>query len=357
MTYLLRVIIFAWLLIHDGTTAAAASDEYIAGYAAAVLEHEFDLPGSVIHVDQGIVTVYVSRLGADDPYKIAAALQRIPGVLRADVRKGPDPGRESAQAVRAATPEPESKFLPRGLLVDPFHADLRWPHFGAGYRQLSSGQQFANSFGESFAFYRNAAPFHGQWELGMQAGVFSIFDIDRNSIDLINADYNVGLLASYRADKWSGFIRIHHQSSHLGDEFILNNPQVNRINLSFEEIDLKVSYDLTTWLRIYGGVGTIIRKEPTDLGKHTSQAGIEFKSPWFFWNGKVRPVAYADFQANARTNWRVGQSIMGGLQFENARIGDRKLQVLAEYFSGPSPNGQLYSQRVEWIGMGVHLWF
>jgi hypothetical protein len=48
---------------------------------------------------------------------------------------------------------------------------------------------------------------------------------------------------------------------------------------------------------------------------------------------------------------------MGGLQFENARIGDRKLQVLAEYFSGPSPDGQLFTQRVEWIGMGVHLWF
>lgn len=357
MTYLLRVIILAWVLMQGGTAAAIESDEYIAGYATAILEHEFDLPGTVIQVDEGIVTVYVDRLGAEDPAKISAALKQIPGVVRADVRKGPGPARESVQAVRAATPEPESKFLPRGLLVDPFHADLRWPHFGIGYRRLSSGQEFSNSFGESFAFYRNAAPFHGQWELGMQAGVFSIFDIDRNSIDLINADYNVGVLASYRADKLSGFIRIHHQSSHLGDEFILGNPQVNRVNLSFEEIDLKVSYDLTTWLRIYGGVGTIIRKEPSTLGQNTSQAGIELKSPWFFWGGKVRPVAYADFQANARTNWRVGQSIMGGLQFENARIGDRKLQVLAEYFSGPRPDGQLFTQTVEWIGMGVHLWF
>ena len=88
----------------------------------------------------------------------------------------------------------------------------------------------------------------------MQAGVFGVFDTQRSSIDLINADYNVGLLVSYRADKLSGFIRIHHQSSHLGDEFLLSNPQVTRINLSFEEVDLKISYDLTTWLRLYGGV-------------------------------------------------------------------------------------------------------
>jgi hypothetical protein len=357
MTYVLRVIFLAWLLVEGGMAAAAGSDDYIAGYAAALVEHEFHLPGTVIQVERGIVTIYVKSLGAEDPSKIAAAVEQIQGVVRADVREGEPENMRGDISARAVTPEPESKFLPRGLLFDPLHADPRWPHFGASYHWLSSGTQFSSSFGESFAFYRDAAPFHGQWEFGMQAGVFGVFDTGRSSIDLINADYTVGLLASYRADKVSGFIRIHHQSSHLGDEFLLNNPQVTRINLSFEEVDLKVSYDLTTWFRIYGGVGTLIRADPSNLGRNTSQGGAEFKSPWLLWGGKVRPVAYADFQANARTNWRVGQSIMAGLQFENASIGDRKLQVLAEYFSGPSPNGQLYTENVEWIGAGIHLWF
>ncbi|MGC3974453.1 MAG: DUF1207 domain-containing protein [Nitrospira sp.] len=148
--------------------------------------------------------------------------------------------------MQATTPTAESKFLPRGLLVDPFHADLRWPHFGASYRSLSSGgREFASAFGESFAVYRDAAPFQGEWELGIQAGVFGVFDTEKRSIDLINADYTFGIVASYRADKLSGFVRIRHQSSHLGDEFLLNNPSaVVRINLSYEEIDLKVSCDL-----------------------------------------------------------------------------------------------------------------
>lgn len=357
MAYVLRIVIIIGLLLQGAGAAAEGSDEYIAGYVAALVEHEFHLPGTDIQVDQGVVTVYVKSLGAEDPGKIAAAIEKIPGVVQARVREGEPVPRRSIPSAQAATPEPESKFLPRGLLFDPLHADPRWPHFGASYHWLSSGRQFASSFGESFAFYRNAAPFHGQWELGMQAGVFGVFDTQRSSIDLINADYNVGLLASYRADKFSGFIRIHHQSSHLGDEFLLNNSQVTRINLSFEEVDLKVSYDLTTWLRIYGGVGTLVRVDPSSLARHTSQGGAEFKSPWTLFEGRVRPVAYADFQANARTNWRLGQSIRAGFQFENATIGDRKLQVLAEYFSGPSPNGQLYQQNVEWIGMGIHLWF
>lgn len=338
--------------------ARASSDEYIAGYAVGLLEHEFHLTGTVVQVEQGRVVVYAKRLGAEDPEKIVTALEAIPGVEQAEVRSGSPGPAPRAGVVQTATPESGSKFLPRGLLVDPFHGDLRWPHFGASYHALSSGgREFASAFGESFAVYRDAAPFNGEWELGIQAGVFGVFDTEKRSIDLINADYTVGIVTSYRADKLSGFLRIRHQSSHLGDEFILNNPQVNRINLSYEEIDLKVSYDVTTWLRVYGGVGTIVRKEPSTLGRETTQAGVEWKSPWLFLGGKIRPVAYADFQTHARTNWSVAQSVMAGLQFENARIGDRKLQVLGEYYSGPSPDGQLFTQRVEWIGMGIHLWF
>jgi hypothetical protein len=166
------------------------------------------------------------------------------------------------------------------------------------------------------------------------------------------------LLTSYRTGPFSGFLRLQHQSSHLGDEFILNSqPPINRINLSFEEVDIKISYELASWFRIYGGGGMLVDRDPKDLKRGTSQVGTELTSPWTLWGGKVRPVAYADFQANERSNWSVASSVMAGLQFENARIGDRKLQVLAEYFSGPSPNGQFYTQNTEWFGLGIHLYY
>jgi len=259
--------------------------------------------------------------------------------------------------------KPESKFLPHGLLVAPFHADPRWPHFSMAYRQVTLGQPSntgSANFGETFALYRNAAPLDGQWEIALQAGAFSIFNMNApsGSKDLVNADYTVGLLTSYRTGPFSGFLRLHHQSSHLGDEFILNSQTpTNRINLSFEELDLKLSYELTSWFRIYGGGGMLVARDPSDLKRGTSQVGTELTSPWTFCGGTVRPVAYADFQANARSNWRVASSVIAGLQFENARIGDRRLQVLAEYFSGPSPNGQFYTQHTEWFGLGVHLYY
>lgn len=79
------------LRVRCGGAAAAGSDEYIAGHAAATLEHEFHLSGAVIEVDRGAVTVQVKRLGGEDPAKIVRALEQIPGVVRADVQAGKEP--------------------------------------------------------------------------------------------------------------------------------------------------------------------------------------------------------------------------------------------------------------------------
>jgi hypothetical protein len=118
-----------------------------------------------------------------------------------------------------------------------------------------------------------------------------------------------------------------------------------------------LSYELFAWLRLYGGGGYIVHRYPDDLGRGTTQWGVELVSTQTFLGGRLRPVAYGDFQCNERTNWEIGRSIMAGVQFENARIGDRQIQLLAEYYAGPSPDGQFYPQRVSWYGIGVHLYF
>jgi Protein of unknown function (DUF1207) len=60
-------------------------------------------------------------------------------------------------------------------------------------------------------------------------------------MELINADYVIGFPLSYRNGPLSARARLFHQSSHLGDEFLLpQRPElkVTRMNLSFETIEL-----------------------------------------------------------------------------------------------------------------------
>jgi hypothetical protein len=343
---------------------AAASDEFIAGYATSIVQHEFGVTDASVEVQDGAVVVTTKSLATIDRGKLVSALQQIPGVTRVDVRSADSPAAAAPpadDAVQTTIPTAGPKWLPHSALVAPLHADPRWPHFAGVYRDFTKGLNlngvFAANFGETFAIYRNKAFLGGEWEFGIQAGVFSILDVGSQSIDLVNADYRVGLLTSYRNGPLSGFIRIEHQSSHLGDEFLLNNPGVTRVSLSYEELDVKLSYQLLAWLRLYGGGGYIVHRDPDNLGRGTTQWGIEVVSTKTFLGGRLRPVAYGDFQCNERTNWQVGKSIMAGVQFENARIGDRQIQLLAEYYSGPSPDGQFYTQRASWYGIGVHLYF
>jgi hypothetical protein len=344
------------------TISAGASDDYIAGYAAAILEHEFRMTGALVEIRQGAVIVTTRTLGNVDRGKVESALRQIPGVIQVEIRETDHKVIPSVpSAVQTSIPESTSKWLPHSLLFSPLHADPRWPRFGASYRAFTQGLNlsgtFAGNFGETFSIYRNSAPFGGEWDVGIQAGVFSLFDVSTASIDLVNADYRVGFLSSYRNGNFSAVMRVQHQSSHLGDEFLLANPQINRVNLSYEELDAKLSYEFFDWLRIYGGGGFILHRYPQTLGRATTQWGAELTSTRTFLGGSLRPVAYADFQCNERTNWDVGRSILAGVQFENAHIGDRRIQLLAEYYAGPSPDGQFYTQRVGWYGLGVHLYF
>ena len=153
------VVVVLCLILGIVSATIAADDSYIAGYAAAVLEHEFNVPGAILQVQEGVVVVTADSLGKVDRQKVIAALEKIPGVVRAEVREGPPPSAVPAGPPQAAlqqeVPKPESKFLPHGLLVAPFHADPRWPHFSMASRQVSFGQEPGNSgspnFGETFA--------------------------------------------------------------------------------------------------------------------------------------------------------------------------------------------------------------
>ena len=99
-----------------------------------------------------------------------------------------------------------------------------------------------------------------QWEAGLQAGVFSDFNLDASSSDLVNTDFIVSAYSSMRAGQFSAFGRLYHQSSHLGDEFLLRkiNTKFERVNLSYEGVDLKLSYELPYGVRVYGGGGGLI---------------------------------------------------------------------------------------------------
>jgi hypothetical protein len=355
--------------------AGPTEDAYVAGYATAVLERQLQIAGSRVTVKDGVVTVEVKGVAGSDREKIVGALSNIGSVVRVEIVEVPVTPAAAAPPATAAlptiTPTPSGpavqaevprggvEFLPKGYLFAPLIADPRWPHFSFTYQRFPNDRQLGNaaaiSLGETFALVRVHEAVGGAWELGLQAGVFSIFDLDAPSIDLINTDFIGGIPVSYRRGNFSALARVFHQSSHLGDEFLLRN-RVERINLSFEAIDLKLSYELTEWLRLYAGGAYIFRHEPRELEPWSAQSGVEVRSPWTLLDGVLRPVAAIDLQQREENDWNTDLSLRAGIQFEKLPFFDRKLQFMLEYFNGHSPNGQFYRDEIEYVGVGIHLY-
>ena len=368
----LMVIILSGSLPRGSVLAESAPDSYLQGYAAAIVERDFQLSPSIVQVRDGVLMLRQQDLKGIDQKLIGKALSNIPGVKRVEIQNEHQETIHIVEspAVNSAFLQPSSGgyrvssldgiFLPKGQLFTPLFADPRWPNFSAAYLYYLHDDELkhvgAANFGGSIALYRNQAPFHGQWEFGLQAGVFSIFDLATDSKDLINSDFFVGVLGSYRRDALSGLLRLYHQSSHLGDEFLLRN-RVKRINLSYEIVDFKLSYELFDLLRLYGGGGYLFDQEPPTLKPWLVNFGAEMESPWRFADGMLEPIAGIDFKLHEEHAWSTDFSVRGGVRLTNPVAFGRKLALLGEYFKGHSPHGQFYQRKIEYLGLGVHYYF
>lgn len=358
-TVLAAALLLALIVAPHGP-AAAQEDAYLEGYAAAVLEQRFGIQDTDLRVRGGVLRLDPTVLPAGQRQEIIGALGAIEGL---DVEVlGP------ARAVGEAEPAtPERRvtlvssaqgWLPRQSLFDPLIADPRWPRFSTSI-QLYRGDAevdtvFSANIGASIPLYGWRA-LGGQWQIGAQGGVFSIFDLESDSFDLINADYLFGLPLSYRYGPFSAFARFVHRSSHLGDEFVLRD-RVERINLSYEAIDAILSYELLDAVRVYGGGGGIVRSDP-DLDPLFAQAGLEITSPDPLIGNILYPIAAFDFQAAEELDWDQNYSVRAGLELRTEFLEERSLQLLLEYFNGRSPNGQFFNRDLEYYGVGLHFFF
>ena len=261
--------------------------------------------------------------------------------------------------------------FPDGDVFRPLFADPKQPQTFATLQAVRNRDSKTSAtvgsvgFGENFGFYSRRQGCNG-WQVGLLAGVFSQFDMNAPSTDLINTDYVVGFPVSWRSGLFSTRVRLYHQSTHLGDEFVLHNPGVGRVNYSYEEGEAILSLDAPGgWGRLYAGGGYLLHREPANLDRLKVQAGVELRGPTWssgpierFVSGPlvVTPVLGADFKTFEQLNWTLNTNVVGGLEFSRAGA-LRRFRILVNYYHGNNPYGQFYGQKVESVGLGMYLAF
>lgn len=274
-----------------------------------------------------------------------------------DCRYFPAEGKSSDQS----PPVTSSEWLPRGDVFRPLLADPKQPRFFAFYqavRALDSGQNTNTgsvAFGENFGLWTKRAGCDG-WQVGLLGGVFAQFDLDAPGTILINADYVFGIPVSWRRGPFSARARIYHQSSHFGDEFLLSRPGFQRTGLSFEALEALLSYDYR-WARLYAG-GTYVVHSEQSLEPGGIQYGGELRSPVpiaVLGDVRVVPICGADFKNFQELGWNTNVNVVAGLELSSHTM--RRFQFLVTYYHGFNPYGQLFTQKIESVGVGLYLVF
>lgn len=257
-------------------------------------------------------------------------------------------------------------LLPEGDLFCPLLADPKaehsfvsflsgdFPPFEQGNPTQGDLRIGSVGLGDAFPLVRwtGGAPGNGV-QIGLVGGIFAQFNLDTESFDLINADYLVGIPLTARWGGFSSRIRLYHQSSHLGDEFLLSS-DLERENLSFEALDLLLSQEVGP-LRAYGGGEILFNRDPETLESTLAHGGLELRI------GQLRGVRFLgalDVKSTEEQDWEPGWSARAGLEvafWRDETHPPRLWGIFAEYYDGPSPYGQFFQEEVQYFGVGLHL--
>lgn len=362
---MLRALCWVSIVLQLAAAPAIADerdDQYLRGYISAVLVRELGWASSdfSVRVQDGLVTLELFR-GDDQKERDAARiLTDVPKMEGLNIVRSPA-APHPVEVVVAETlgVGPESVTLPAGDPFWPLIADPKEPRFFVSARRYKTPSTTVNiaavGYGESFGLYRKEGiRRRDALQVSVAGGLFAQFNLDAASFDLINADYMIGIPITYRRGDFSMRLRFYHQSSHLGDEFLLNtNP--DRVNLSYESLEAIFSYDWRQW-RGYVGGEYLVHREPEDLDPAMWHAGAEFRgeTPVL---GTGRWIGGLDLKSYEEHDWSVNTSLKVGWEFGKPGPGRRHMRWLFEVYKGFSPHGQFYNDRIRYLGTSINLGF
>lgn len=246
------------------------------------------------------------------------------------------------------------QVLPLGIIYHSYWAGIHEPRLGVQLSSVSGDGSFWDpTLGARVGIFRygNADPLHPLgWQLDVEGAAMARLTLD-DMRDLETVDFRGGVPLTYGVDNWQFKLGYYHLSSHLGDEYAINNPGSlnNRVNYVRDSIMLGVSHYPVEYLRLYAEVAYAFNAtdgaEPWEFqfGTEVSQSGITgFRgSPFFALNVHLREEHNfgGDFTAEAGWLWRnqIGQVM---------RVG-------AFYFNGKSSQYQFYNDSQQQIGVGI----
>ncbi|MCE5268085.1 MAG: DUF1207 domain-containing protein [Planctomycetaceae bacterium] len=242
------------------------------------------------------------------------------------------------------------QLLPTGLMYKSYLASGREPRFATQFvHTRNQGWLWDSTLGAKVGLLRygtenDFAP--EGWQFDVEGAAFPRMNLPER--DVMTCDYRIGAPLTHRVGPWETKFGYYHYCAHLGDEFVLTNPQITRINYVRESLVLGLATYLAPELRLYAEASWAFHVDG-EAQPWEFQFGADWSppeptgpagAPFFAINCHLREEN--DFGGNMtlETGWQ-----WRGTTGHLFRVGFR-------YFNGMSEQGQFYNMFEEQIGVG-----
>ena len=247
------------------------------------------------------------------------------------------------------------------VLFQPLIADPRNVTYILGYRggDKVMGKTCINiALGDDFGVYRWVDAFcHWDIQCGIESGIWSVFNLKPHpnigsGTELVNTDFYFGVPITFARGNWSFRLRGYHISSHLGDEYMVNHPEVERLNPSVEAVDLFGSYQMSEAIRLYVGPGCYVHSDPSykwqpmyiEYGTEARFFGRKFCQQKMH-GSLFLAMHWRNLQ---QLDWNFDGTYRAGYEISKIQGVGRKFRVWLGYHHGYSLEGQFQKLRTNY---------
>jgi hypothetical protein len=243
------------------------------------------------------------------------------------------------------------QWLPEGLIYRSYLAGVKEPRFALVQSHVDGlGRTWDAALGGRVAILRYGTPSAYRpegWEVDLEGGALPRLQPKEDSSPLDSCDYRIGLPITYGIGPWQYKTGYAHTSAHLGDEFMLRHPSVERINYVRDSWMLGVGYFYTDDVRLFAEydyafvIGGGAEPNEFQYGAEYSPAvkgGAPFAAVYVDSRQELDFGGYFAVQA--------GWQIRGGAALHTLRLG-------GEYVNGKSTQYEFFNTFEQRLGLGV----
>ncbi|MEX1229539.1 MAG: DUF1207 domain-containing protein [Planctomycetaceae bacterium] len=188
------------------------------------------------------------------------------------------------------------------------------------------------------------------WQLDVEGAAFPRFNADHN-LDLQAVDLKFGLPLTWSKGPYQAKLAYSHVSSHLGDDFMFQNPGSTPSNYVKNSLVFGLGYFLTDHFRIYGEAGYAFSRSG-GAEEWEFQFGSDYMpvvlgpggAPFFACNTTFREENDFGGAINVMTGWA----------WHGTRT-DRLIRAGVQYYNGKSSQLSFFRTHDQLLGIG--LWY